>query len=267
MKRNKEYTDEEIIDKTREHIHSFYDRDMEHVYDPLSKDFVWIGANKLQWTKGLEPFKNATLEESMEVPALISDEEYHILSRDRHLCIVYGRYAAQAVTEDGTDLHASVRVTYIWRLVRDTLEILHIHGSNAQDVPIPLHAAATGDTGFFDYLRGIDYQAVGTEKIEFRDREGNHHFLFPGEVLYLKARRQWCTVYTRNSCFDIRGGISEFEQKLSKDFLRIHKSYLVNIRMIDMVRRYTAVLQGGQELPVSKNRYTGIKETLRKSAC
>lgn len=271
MKRYKEYRDEELIERTREHLHSFYDRNMDRVYGELDDSFVWIGANEFQWTQGTGQFKEVTHAESMETPVSMGNEEYHVLARDRHLYIVYGRYTAKAMTQDGTALHASVRVTYVWQLIRDTLRIIHIHGSNAQDVPVTVPSfvkeAFSGSTGFFDYMRGIDYQAMGTEKLEFRDRQGNHHFLFPGEVRYLQARRQWCTVHTQNSSFDVRGGISGFEKKMSGSFIRLHKSYLVNIGQIDVIRRYTAVLKDGRELPVSKDRFLAIRDFLRKAGC
>ncbi|MCC8027250.1 MAG: LytTR family transcriptional regulator DNA-binding domain-containing protein [Clostridium sp.] len=269
MKKYRQYTEEEVIEKTRKHLHDFYERKMEPVTDNMTKDFVWIGAYEFQWGKSLEDFKKATIAESKEPSVRLSEEEFHILTQDRHTWVVYGRFSADALSAEGTLLHALVRVTYIWRQFKDDLKVIHIHCSHAQDVPLTLPAAATesffGDTGFFDYMREIDFKAVNTRKLQFRDRQSNHHFLFPSEVLYLKACRQWCTVFTQNGSFDVRGGISDFEEKLSEHFLRIHKSYLVNIRHIDVVRRYNAVLRNGETLPISKDRYMSIKEFLKSS--
>lgn len=268
MKKYRQYTYEEIIAKTQGHIHDFYERRMEPVTDAMANNFVWIGAYEFQWSDSLEDYKKTAVAEIKEPPVRLSGEEFHILTQDKHTWVVYGRFFADALSEEGILLHALVRLTYVWRQVKDELKILHIHGSHAQDIPLTLPREAVepflGNTGFYNYIREIDHRASGIQKLQFRDRQNNHHFLFPNEVLYLKACRQWCTVYTQRGSFDVRGGISDFEEKLSSPFLRIHKSYLVNIRHIDTICRYNALLRDGQSLPISKDRYMGIKEFLKK---
>ena len=55
--------------------------------------------------------------------------------------------------------------------------------------------------------------------------------------------------------------LSELEEKLeSDDFIRIHQSYLVNIKHIKNVVRYQVVLTNGVKLAIPKARYTYVKE-------
>jgi len=52
-----------------------------------------------------------------------------------------------------------------------------------------------------------------------------------------------------------------------QDFVRIHRSYLVNIQLINRLEPYEkdgqlAILSTGQKLPVSKTGYTKLKQVL-----
>ena len=266
MKNIKNYTNHDIIEKTRQFIHSFYNRQMDRVTDEMSEDFLWIGSYDFQWTKGKEEFRKITYSESQEAPVRLSQEEYHVLSQERSIWIVYGRYTADALLPDGTLLHAKVRGTFIWKQWDNQLKIIHVHGSNAQDVPLALNEDSwksyDGKIGFFHYLKSIDPLSVTREKLQFRDRMNSYHFLLPSEILYLKADRQWCTVFTKDLSFEVRGGISHYQELLPDHFIRIHKSYLVNKSHIVTVHRYGASLRDGTELPIGKERYRMINDIL-----
>lgn len=44
------------------------------------------------------------------------------------------------------------------------------------------------------------------------------------------------------------------------DFIRVHQSFLVNVKYIKKVVRYKAILTNGQELSIPKGRYTQVKK-------
>lgn len=55
--------------------------------------------------------------------------------------------------------------------------------------------------------------------------------------------------------------LNELENKLAvNDFIRIHQSYLVNIRYIKNIVRYKLILSNGVELIIPKARYTYVKQ-------
>lgn len=49
----------------------------------------------------------------------------------------------------------------------------------------------------------------------------------------------------------------------SEDFLRIHQSFLLNMRYIQSICRYRAVLYDGRSFPIPKARYKGVWETYK----
>ena len=65
-------------------------------------------------------------------------------------------------------------------------------------------------------------------------------------------RREYCFYTT----------ISELEQHLvPQGFLRVHKSYLVNMAYIQKIQCQGVTLQNGQVLRVSEKNYSSIKKT------
>ena len=260
-------TEAEMIRKTAEHIHSFYSRDKDVTTAPMADNFMWIGANDFQWCQGPEAFAQVTKKEYDEPPVLLSNEEYHLLFHERGVWVVYGRYTAKSATEDGGVLYAHVRVTYVWRRVMGQLKLAHIHGSNAQDIPLnqlaPLAASAlTADSSLFDSLRRLDLQGANGEKLAIRDTEGRHRLLFPDEILFLQAAGAYTVVHTETETFRASGLLAAHADRLPSQFRRIHKSYVVNIRYVDSLRRYWATLKDGRELPIGKERYMELKRSL-----
>ena len=51
-----------------------------------------------------------------------------------------------------------------------------------------------------------------------------------------------------------------YEKKLHKDFLRIHKSFLVNMQYIRRIEMKEVTMQDGTVLPVSKTRYSASRD-------
>ena len=61
--------------------------------------------------------------------------------------------------------------------------------------------------------------------------------------------------------YRLYGKLNTIEESLkSLGFVRIHQSYLVNIRYIKMIKNYKAILTTGDVLPMSKSKYKFAKE-------
>lgn len=65
--------------------------------------------------------------------------------------------------------------------------------------------------------------------------------------------------------FECQGKLSEFEEKLKdKGFLRIQKSYLVNMRHVTHMSGYNAYMKDGQKLKTSESKYSAISSAFLK---
>ncbi|MFT4106977.1 MAG: LytTR family transcriptional regulator [Lacrimispora sp.] len=257
----KTYTESEVISLTSQNIHNFYSRNFDGLTAPMAKEFVWIGSGDLQWANNLETFETAAQDELQELSVLLSDEEYYILVHERSLWVVYGRYCTTTLLGNGQIWPARVRVTYVWREEEGHLTLLHIHSSNSIDFS-PETSACQAGGNFFNYIKSLNFVQHSRETLTFRDSQDNWHRIHPVEVIYIKAANQWCRIYTFSGDFLVRGGISLLSLQFPQ-FLRTHRSYLVNPLEISSLCRYRIQLKSGKSLPVSKDRYMSVKSNFR----
>lgn len=83
-------------------------------------------------------------------------------------------------------------------------------------------------------------------------------------ILYLEASHRMMIMHLLNhprKDFQFYASITQMEDALSSiGFLRVHKSYLVNMEYIELLQYGKVRLKGSIELPVSKSKYTGLKQ-------
>lgn len=134
----------------------------------------------------------------------------------------------------------------------------------------------------FDYLlkpisikklmKSVDdvYNALSVEHIEINteqsDKMKSHFLKIPSalgfelikqeDIIYAKAADNYCEIYGKNGKqYMISKTLKKVEQELAKsEFLRVHKSYLVNVNHIKAYERNLGgnlVLHGGIEIPIS----------------
>ncbi|MCJ7855380.1 LytTR family transcriptional regulator DNA-binding domain-containing protein [Lachnospiraceae bacterium NSJ-143] len=265
MEKYHQYTEQEVVAQTSNVIMLFYSRQIEPIAQILDKNFVWIGAYEFQYLRGKDEFLKSIESETNELPCHVSDEEFFVLAHDRSLWTVYGRFTVTAMREDGTMLIAKVRNTFVWRQKNDDFILLHIHGSHARDVPLEcdseISLSSYRSREWFDYIQDVDKTVGPPKKLVFRDSFGTYHFLLPSEILYAMADEKLCTIFTGEGSFSSRISLKEFAEK-SPLFVHIHRSYVVNINLIKSIKRYQLELTTGKLLPIGKERYLNIKQSL-----
>ncbi|PKK39316.1 DNA-binding heavy metal response regulator [Clostridiaceae bacterium JG1575] len=83
--------------------------------------------------------------------------------------------------------------------------------------------------------------------------------LSPASILYAKARGHQLEVVTHRETITLRMPLRTLEALLPKDsFCLCHRSFLINIRRMERLKRNTVVLEGGCELPVSRASYKEV---------
>jgi len=79
--------------------------------------------------------------------------------------------------------------------------------------------------------------------------------IFVEEILYAEAHRNYCKIFTSKKEYLMTMPLKAFESKLSaRDFLRIHRTYIVNLKKVDSLSDQCEYLSIGEKhIPVSRS--------------
>lgn len=95
--------------------------------------------------------------------------------------------------------------------------------------------------------------------MEFGFVEGNMR-LRVDDIIYIETNRHKNMFHTQGQTFSIYKKMDELEEDLSgMGFVRIHQSFLVNMKYIERISSYVMTLTTGKEISVPKARYPEVK--------
>lgn len=104
--------------------------------------------------------------------------------------------------------------------------------------------------------------------IEFNFVEGNVPIRVDS-IIYIETSRHKNVFYTQNQTFSIYRKMDELEGDLREmGFVRIHQSFLINMKYIEKISSYVMTLTTGKQISVPKSRYPDVRRqyTLFKGA-
>lgn len=267
----RKFSKEEIIEKTKAVLHSFYSGDISAVADIMGKKCVWIGNRDSQYTYGKEAFISEMQSESENLSARILQEEYALIFHEMSYSAVYGQYtiAREAKEEDegenDTILQKKVRFTFVWKQVEDSLLAIHIHCTDSGDVSLQSQPAkvetSSENPTWLDYIREVDDPTCKSGRVLLRDSHGLIHPILPVEILYILTANRITTVYTESGTFDVKYSLLDLE-RMCPFLLRIHNNCLVHPIYIRGLRRGSVTLYDQTELPVSRRKFNSVRDAL-----
>lgn len=188
-------------------------------------------------------------------PATISDQllaEFDVMFLD----VDMGSYSGIAIAQRVRALELDAVLVFVTNYVEYSLvgyEVKAFRYLLKQDLEekFPAYyqealAEVQRKTGTFSFL-------IGREKYQVKYNS----------ILYLESRQR--TIYLHllppdKSQDYFYATMEEMEQKLrSAGFLRVHKSFLVNMKYIEKLKYDKVLLHGGESLPVSQRRFSELK--------
>lgn len=89
-----------------------------------------------------------------------------------------------------------------------------------------------------------------------------------GNILYIESDKRTVIFalqnYSRKSLTTYRK-LSDLEAELTdKGFLRVHKSFLVNMRYVDSIKNYVVTMKNGESMQTSRQNYKELVEAFRR---
>lgn len=79
------------------------------------------------------------------------------------------------------------------------------------------------------------------------------------DIWYVESERRVLTVHTREEDIRVNMKLGDLEERLPEYFVRVHQSYLVNMKQIRVFSAKGAELTDGRVIPVSRPRYAKAK--------
>lgn len=101
-------------------------------------------------------------------------------------------------------------------------------------------------------------------------KDNDQYEIAVSDIYYIESVDGRTFIYTKKQIYETPYRIYELENRLEeKNFLRISKSMLLNLMKISSIRpalngRFTAVLQSGEEVIISRNYVKGLKAALKR---
>lgn len=72
------------------------------------------------------------------------------------------------------------------------------------------------------------------------------------EILYIQSDSVYLDIYTKeDKTFTVRGSLNDYISKLDQNFIRSHRSYIINLAHLDSIGQNAAIV-GGVEIPIGK---------------
>jgi DNA-binding LytR/AlgR family response regulator len=121
--------------------------------------------------------------------------------------------------------------------------------------PISFEKFVTACNRVKDYLETKNLNNQKERDYFFINVTHKLHKIFYSDILYLEGFKDYTKIYLANSSSPllVLHNLKYFEEQLQKNqFIRIHRSYIVPIRMLNTISRKSVTI-GNKTLPVSDN--------------
>lgn len=121
--------------------------------------------------------------------------------------------------------------------------------------PISFEKFITACNRVKDYLEARNSKSQKSRDYFFINVTHKLHKIFYADILYLEGFKDYTKIYLSNSSSPllVLHNLKYFEEQLQRnEFIRIHRSYIVPIRMLNTISRKSVTI-GNKTLPVSDN--------------
>lgn len=99
-----------------------------------------------------------------------------------------------------------------------------------------------------------------TKQVVLLPANGEVHRISVEDIQYVEAFAHSAVVHTEKQNLEVKLSISELEQRLTADFVRCHRSYLVNLKYISRISKKEVILDDGTAIPLARTAGTAVNQ-------
>lgn len=111
----------------------------------------------------------------------------------------------------------------------------------------------------------IAVRIITRKKERFEFQQGKDYYYVPmGDIIYLQSEGRKVKVISQKTSFEYYGKLSEAEKQLSGDFIRIHKSFIVNKEYVFRYTYETVEMIDGTIFTISMANRKNVRDKILK---
>lgn len=119
------------------------------------------------------------------------------------------------------------------------------------------------DVGKVKHCINLALKITQTEALFFEYKIGQQiHKVKLANILYFEAQRKKVKMVTQTEMILFYGTLSEILDKLPKNFLQVHQSYVVNIHLSTKITSDTLTVTNNDQIPISRRNISKVRQFL-----
>ena len=96
------------------------------------------------------------------------------------------------------------------------------------------------------------------EKVLLVQENGELLKVLTKNIFYVEVFSHSCMIHTTEGVIETKMSISDLEKKLSDGFIRVHRSYLVNLERIKKIAKAEILMENGKLVPLARRKYKDV---------
>ena len=254
---------EKIVDLTQSLVEKFYSGDIYSVAEYAHDSIILIGETESAFCNGKkELMEKLDFFKDKAQKFMLKNQRYMCVYHEKNTYIVAGSFIAVLRDSKGNPGYKKQRSTFCWKNEKDGWKLYHFHLSNPSVTEYEDEKGITIKLEAFTRLSENNVES--TPRIIVKDKKGIRRFVSEDEIIYIKADNMDCVIQCISESFSVRLVLKDVEAMVSKDFIRVHKSYIVNKNYVRNIVRYHLEMEMDFAVPVSKLKYNELKELFGK---
>lgn len=260
--------EQELIRLTQYVLEQYWQKNCEVILSYCTDQVVWIGAEQSEYMIGIEAVRE-DFYSLMKVlqPCILVNSEFVTIQNAGKACTIGGRYLVETREDAEYFIEGEQRCTFTWELINEEPKICHMHVSN------PMGEIKKAEGKRFINEMGQMARKYMEEKIaDLRSRpqaiegmDGSTHFISTSDILYAEARSRYCDLMLKNGeIFPAKLSLTGFEKIADSYFVRVHRSYMVNIRYLSKIQPCEVTMRNKVRIPIPEKRFAEIREQIMK---
>lgn len=154
------------------------------------------------------------------------------------------------------------------RLNKEKVPFIYITANNEIEVikkaiatePITYITKPFNERDVFAALELVKLKISNAKTLKILTKKGVE-YLYENDILFCKADGVYTDIHTDSQVITQRMKLKEIEAKLSDDFVRVHRSYVINKHKID-AKKASKVIISDTEIPISRTNKASFNKFL-----